>query len=61
MDDDNEDKTCKDPQPMHDDRWVTKTYLEAKLAAATAKFHLALLVQSIVIIVLVAALYTLFR
>jgi hypothetical protein len=46
---------------MHDDRWVTKAYLEAKLAAATAKFHLALLVQSIALIVLVAVFYALLR
>jgi hypothetical protein len=48
------------PQTMRDDQRVTKDYLDEKLAATAAKFRFALRVQSIAVIVLAAALYTLF-
>jgi hypothetical protein len=45
---------------MHDNKWVTKDHLEAKLAAINAKFRFALLVQSVCVIALFAVLYKLF-
>jgi len=41
---------------MNDNKWVTKDYLEAKLAAINAKFRFALLVQTACVIALLAAL-----
>ena len=45
---------------MPDDKWVTKDDLDAKLAASNAKLRFALLVQSIVLIALVALLCKIF-
>jgi hypothetical protein len=45
---------------INDNKWVTKDHLEAKLAAINAKFRFALLVQTVCVIALLAALYTLF-
>jgi hypothetical protein len=46
---------------MDEDKFVTKDYLDAKLAAANTKFRFALMVQSVAFAGLIIVLYKILR